>query len=270
MIDLPESVTGLSLKHGFKRSAGYNQGWMFDNSMGPNPLWLIEWLTRDMKITEDMVVLDMGCGKAITSLFLAQEFGCTVFANDLWISPEENLKRIAEYRLNQKVFPIQAEAHALPYARGQFGAIVCIDAYQYFGTDDLYLKYFSGFLKPGGQIGIVVPGWSKSLEVQDFCKSDRFDSSDFTCFHTLEWWRRHWRRSGMVKLNKTGYLPNAKEIWRDSTLAMYHTKKLLRQAENISPEEIQKELDFWKDDIDFLEQDKNDVVSILRLIGQKK
>jgi cyclopropane fatty-acyl-phospholipid synthase-like methyltransferase len=35
-----------------------------------------------MEFKPGMRVLDMGCGKALTSIFLANEFGVTVFAND--------------------------------------------------------------------------------------------------------------------------------------------------------------------------------------------
>ena len=43
--------------------------------------------------------------------------------------------------------PIHAEAHRLPFASEFFDVIVSIDAYQYFGTADLYLGYIVGFLR---------------------------------------------------------------------------------------------------------------------------
>jgi len=36
-----------------------------------------------------------------------------------------------------------------------FDAIISIDSFMYYGTDDLYLSYLARFLKPGGKIGIV-------------------------------------------------------------------------------------------------------------------
>ena len=105
MVNIPDSITSLSEKHNFSRSAKYDRAWIFDNSMGPNHLWLTEWLCRDMSLSSEMTILDMGCGKALTSIFLSKEFGCTVFANDLWISPSDNLKRISEQSLQKHVFP---------------------------------------------------------------------------------------------------------------------------------------------------------------------
>jgi cyclopropane fatty-acyl-phospholipid synthase-like methyltransferase len=266
MTDLPQSITSLSIKHGFKRSAGYDQGWMFDYSMGPNPLWLVEWLTRDMSLTKDMVLLDMGCGKALTSVFLAREYGCTVFANDLWISPDENLVRIQEHKLGHSVFPIQAEAHALPYAKECFDAITSIDAYQYFGTDDMYLDYFVTYVKPGGEIGIVVPGWAKEKTSPMPPGLEAFASGEYASFHTCNWWRKHFEQSGKVEIEKCELLANGKQIWLDSAKAMYETKKLLRTAEGASAETIKKELDFWGCDVAFLEADREDYTALLRII----
>ncbi len=270
MANLPESINALSAKYDFTRSAGYDQGWMFDNSMGPNPLWLIEWLTREMAISKENVVLDMGCGKAITSIFLAKEFDCSVFANDLWIAPEENLSRIKEQRLSQKIFPIQAEAHALPYAKESFDAITSIDAYQYFGTDDMYLDYFVKYVKPGGIIGIVMPGWAKEKEGLMPPGLEYLSAGELSCFHTCGWWKEHFEQSGVVEIEKYDYLPNGKKVWQDSASAMYETKRILRSSDGTSPEEKAKELDFWQSDINMLAADREDYLALIRIIMRRK
>ena len=133
--------------------------------MAPNVLWLAEALSQKLELRPGMRVLDMGCGKAISSIFLAKEFGIQVWATDLWISAGDNWERIRAAQMQERVFPIHAEAHALPYADGFSDALVSLDAYHYFGTDDLYLGYYARFVKPGGQIGIVVPGLQHEFAV---------------------------------------------------------------------------------------------------------
>ncbi len=270
MNNLPEAVTKLSLQHGFNRSAQYDPRWMFDNSMGPNPLWLVEWLSREMQFSPDMVVLDMGCGKAITSIFLAQEFGCTVFANDLWISPDDNQKRIADHSLQRKVYPVHAEAHALPYAKNFFDSVVSIDSYQYYGTDDLYLNYFAEFVKPGGQIGIVVPGWSREPQGRKPFIPPTLPADEFACFHSCDWWRKHMEAYSRINIEKVDMLPDGKRIWLDSARALLETKRILMAAEGRSSGEIQKEIDFWGQEIAFLEGDKEDFVALIRIVVRRK
>ena len=142
----------------YPRSAKYDPEWVVKGWMGPNVLWLTEWLCGKMDLKPGMRVLDMGCGKALSSVFLAREFGVQVWANDLWISATENWERIKDAGFEDRIFTVHAEAHALPYSEGFFDAAVSLDSYQYYGTDDLYMSYFHKFVKPGGQIGIVVPG----------------------------------------------------------------------------------------------------------------
>ena len=142
----------------FPRSGKYDPEWVIENTMGPNVLWLTESLAQLMDLKPGMRVLDMGCGRAISSIFLAREYDLQVWAADLWIAPGENWQRIREAGLGDRVFPIHAEARALPFAGEFFDAILSMDSYHYFGTDDMYLgDHFAHLVKPGGQIGIVVP-----------------------------------------------------------------------------------------------------------------
>src|SRR4051795_7678939 len=94
---------------------------------GANVLWLTEWLAGAMDLRPGMRVLDLGCGRAASSIFLAREFGVQVFATDLWISASENLLRIADAGLQDRVFPVHSDARALPYAGEFFDAVISLD-----------------------------------------------------------------------------------------------------------------------------------------------
>ncbi len=205
----------------FPLSSKYDPEWVLENQMGPNALWLTEWLCREMDLRPGMRVLDMGCGMAMSSIFLAKELGVQVWANDLWISASDNWARVGEAGVGDKVFPVHAEAHALPYAAEFFDAAVSLDSYHYFGTDDLYLKYFVQFLKPGGQIGMVVPGL-----LQDFTdgvpayltEKQRsggifWDPAECSSFHTVDWWRRHWERTCLVDIEAADPMPDGWRFW---------------------------------------------------------
>ena len=158
-----EVVSALVRRPEFPRSNKYDPEWVIENRMGLNALWLTEWLCESMQMKPGMRVLDLGCGKALSSIFLAKEFGVQVWATDLWIEATENLQRIEESGLAESVFPIQADARELPFAYGFFDAILAVDSYIYFGTDDLYLDYIQKFLKHSGQIGIVVNCFMQEL-----------------------------------------------------------------------------------------------------------
>ncbi len=212
-------MTELLKNDRYPRSAKYDPEWVLKGWMGPNVLWLAEWLCEKMELKPGMRVLDMGCGKALSSIFLAKEFGVKVWANDLWISAAENWQRIKEAGMEDQICPIHAEAHDLPYAEGFFDAIVSLDSYQYYGTDDLYLSYFQKFVKPGGQIGIVVPGWLKyfGAVVPKHLTKKRKNSTSFWvdecwCFHTSAWWRNHWERMSSITVETADVL---KDGWKD-------------------------------------------------------
>src|SRR5262249_21637540 len=131
---------------------------------GANALWLSEWLSEAMELRPGMRVLDLGCGRAMSSVFLRREFGVQVWAVDLWFDVTQNLQRIRDAGVEDGVFPLHANARSLPFAAGFFDAVVCIDAYMYFGTDDMYLNYLARFVKPGGQFGVAMAGLMQEID----------------------------------------------------------------------------------------------------------
>lgn len=205
--------TAVSTADAFPRSAGYDPAWMRENLMGPNAVWLAEALSQVMTLEPGMRVLDMGCGRAISSIFLAKEFGVQVWAVDLWIEPSDNWARVCAAGVQNRVFPLHAEAHALPFAKGFFDALVSLDAYHYFGTDDLYLGYFAKFAKPGSQIGIVVPGLRHEFADGLPPHLAPYWQRDFWSFHSPDWWQRHWERTGPVVVDVADLVPGGWEQW---------------------------------------------------------
>jgi len=207
----------------FSRSSKYHPDWIIKNGTTGtgNTLWLTEWLAEGMELKPGMRVLDLGCGRAISSIFLAREYSVQVWATDLWIGASENLLRIRDAGLQDQVFPLHADARALPFAGEFFDAILCIDAYPYFGTDDLYLNYFANFVMPGGQVGITGAGLVQELEggVPEHLRE--FWSQDFWAFHSASWWRRHWERTGIVQIEIAEPMPDGWRHWLDWQQSAY-------------------------------------------------
>ena len=119
------------------------------HEMGPNVLQLTEWLCQHLQLEPGMRVLDLGCGCALSSIFLAREFGLSVVAADLWIAPRRQLAAGLCSRHEKPSHPAARRPRAqLPFAEGYFDAIISIDAYQYFGTDALYLGLSHALSRP--------------------------------------------------------------------------------------------------------------------------
>lgn len=143
----------------FPRSSRYHPEWVLAGvSGGANPLWLTEWLAEVMALRAGMRVLDLGCGRGMSSIFLHREFGVQVWAVDLWFDVDEQCARIRDAGVEAGVFPLHADARSLPFAVEFFDAVVSIDSFVYYGTDDLYLPYLAHFVRPGGLIGIAGAG----------------------------------------------------------------------------------------------------------------
>ena len=181
-------------------SAKYDPAWLLDLDMGPNPLWLLEDLTRDLDLRAGMRVLDLGSGKGATSVFLAREFGVEVVAADLWVAPDAAAVVFDKAGVGDRVQAVRAEAHALPFAAGSFDAVVSIDAWEYFGTADSYLAYLTRFLRPDGQIGVATPALRR--EVRDL---GAIPAHIKTCvgweaiaWHTAQWWQFQWQITELV------------------------------------------------------------------------
>src|SRR5437879_4143083 len=121
----------------FPRSSKYHPEWVIASvSGGANSLRLTEWLTTKLDLQPGMRVLDLGCGRAASSIFLRREYGVQVWATDLWFSASENLQRIRDAGVEDGVFPVHADAGSLPSAAASSDPTVGFDASYYVGAAD--------------------------------------------------------------------------------------------------------------------------------------
>lgn len=198
----------------FPRSSAYHPDWVIAGaSGGANALWLTEWLSHAMDLRPGMRVLDLGCGRALSSIFLRREFGVEVWACDLWFSVEENRQRIRDAGFEDGVFPIHADARSLPFAPEFFDAVLCVDTFPYFGTDDLYLSYLARFLKPGCPLGIAGAGLTHEMEGQIPDHLAGWWTPDLCCLHSAAWWRKHWERAGIVNVDVADTMSDGWKLW---------------------------------------------------------
>jgi SAM-dependent methyltransferase len=200
----------------FPRASAYHPEWVLAGVGGAaNPLWMTEWLAEALDLRPGMRVLDLGCGRAMSSVFLRREFGVQVWATDLWFSASENLQRIRDAGVEDGIFPIHADARSLPFASEFFDAIVSIDSFFYYGTDDLYLNYLARFVKPGGPVGIAGAGLMREIEGPLPAHLREWWTADLWCLHSAAWWRRHWDRTGILDIALADAMPDGWRFWVD-------------------------------------------------------
>ena len=249
-----KSLSELMARPDFPNSGKYDPHWVIENRMGLNALWLTEWLCQELHLKPGSRILDLGCGKALSSIFLAREYDIAVWATDLWIGATENLARIEEYGLTNSVFPIHADAGKLPFPHEYFDAILCVDSYIYFGTDDLYLDYISKFLRPEGKIGIVLPCFMRDLVGPLPEHLLPFWAQECWTWHTIDWWKQHWERTGLVDVTTADTLDDGCGIWLQFNKA--------RQAAGNNSADL-------KSDIEVMEVDRGQYMGWGRVVAHK-
>lgn len=200
------------------KSTTYDPKIVSEKIMGPNPLKLTEELLQGHKIRPGAAVMDLGSGQGITSVFLAKEYGFRVFAADLWSDPSENMRFFEQMGLSaENIVPIHADATALPFAREFFDAVVCIDAYNYFGRDKAYLgEHLLPFVKHGGYIYIAAPGMKKDLHDDlppELLLSWTPEQLDY--IHDAAYWEDIIRATEGIEILSIHEMEGNEEAWND-------------------------------------------------------
>jgi cyclopropane fatty-acyl-phospholipid synthase-like methyltransferase len=198
----------------FPRTARYNPAWVKASVSGAaHPLKLAEWLAESLPLKPGMRVLDLGCGRALSSIFLHREFGVRVWAADLWFSPSENWQRVRDAGAGDGVFPLRVDARALPFAAEFFDVVVSHDSCMYYGTDDHSFRQLARFVRPGGTVAIAAAGLMREFEAEVPAHLRAWWTPDLWSLHSAPWWRRHAEKSGVLKVTQADTMPEGWRVW---------------------------------------------------------
>jgi cyclopropane fatty-acyl-phospholipid synthase-like methyltransferase len=204
----------------FEKSNKYDKKFINDNLMGPNSMKMLEELLQSVKLEKGMRVMDLGCGKGLTSVFLAKEFGVQVFATDLWIGATDNYKRFKAMGVENQIIPIHVDAGDLPYADEYFDAVISIDSYHYFGIEPEFMDTkLASLVKKGGIIALAFPGVKKELNGvlpdEMMLSWAKVKDEILKTFHSIPWWKELLSKSKEITIESIAEMQCHDEAWQD-------------------------------------------------------
>lgn len=218
----------------------YDADWLLSLDMGPNPLTQAEALLPGLRCDPGDRVLDLGCGRGATSVFLARECDVEVTAFDLWVNADEIASVARAAGVADRIHAVQGDARALPFAESEFDAILSVDAFEYFGTDVRFLPSLLPVLKPGGRLAVSTPGLAIDPYVEDpppaVAEMVGWESA---AWHSPDWWQRHWELSRLLDDVHAWMQPNSHDHWLAWSRAVGPASSAVTaMLESLKPDEL--------------------------------
>ena len=226
--------------------AGYTREQIYDETIGGGALYLAARMVRTLRLKRGDVVLDLGCGKGATSIFLARRFGVKVIAVDLWHPAAVLSDRFTARGLRQEIVPLHLDVtRELPFAENYFDAIFSMNSFSFYGGTCEFLRHLLKHLKPGGQLAVGGEVLSDEFTAEQLAhppyeyafklpppneKVDVF-ADDFSKQHTPRWWQDLFAVSGLLEVTGCHELEDATILYED--LVLYNIEH------NLDPDDVE-------------------------------
>ena len=190
--------------------------------IGPGGLYLVTRMARLLELKRGEVVLDLGCGKGESSIFLAKHYGVKVFALDLWVNANTMFKHIIKSGLSD-VIPLNLDASKpLPFAEEYFDAIFCMNSLSFFGGDLDTISRLSSHLKVDGVF--CVGGETLNCEFSEdqlenppqvYNFAEGVWEDDFLKLHSPPWWENLFTQVDGLEVFHCEELPDGRVMYED-------------------------------------------------------
>jgi SAM-dependent methyltransferase len=228
----------------------YSRDEIYQDCFGGGGLYLAARMARTLGMQPDDRVLDLGCGKGSSSVFLAKHYGVQVAALDLWTSADFLEQKFSRLGFLDRITPIQMDAtQPLPFALEYFDAIFSMNSFNFYGGSIDFLQHLLKHLKPGGRLCIGSEVLTSEFTVEQLANPPRAYAfrlpppneqvdvfeGDFKKQHTPGWWRDLFESSGLLHVEYCQELEDAERIYEE--LVRYE------HEQNIDPFDVQICLD---------------------------
>lgn len=208
--------------------AGYSRNEIYFDTFGGGALYLAALMARTLDLKPNDIVLDLGCGKGASSVFLAKHYGVHVIALDLWTPANYLNEKFTREGYRHQIVPMNMDvAQKLPFAEGYFDKIFCQNSLNFFGGSQEFLCHLLKHLKPGGLISVGMETLSREVTPEEFHHPPAVYNyylpgtdinvweADFSKMHSPGWWARLFEDSGLVEGVEYKELPDATILYED-------------------------------------------------------
>jgi SAM-dependent methyltransferase len=209
---------------------GYSRDECYQDFFGGGGLYLAINMLRTVRLKSNDVVLDLGCGKGATSVFLAKHYGVRLVALDLWTSAEFLNEKFTAGGYSDRISAIQMDAtQPLPFPENHFDAIFCMNSFNFYGGSLDFLKHLLRHLKPGGRLCVGSEALSTEFTAEQIANPPcvyafklpppnehvNVFEDDFKKQHTPGWWKELFQSSGLLNVEYCHELEDADVIYEE-------------------------------------------------------
>jgi cyclopropane fatty-acyl-phospholipid synthase-like methyltransferase len=210
--------------------ARYTRDEIYEDFFGGGGLYLAVHMTRTLHLRPGDIVLDLGCGKGPTSIFLAKHFDVKVIAVDLWTAATFLNDKFTARGYRDRIVPLNLDVtQPLPFAENYFDAIFCLNSFNFYGGSVEFVQRLLTHLKPGGQLCLGSEVLSDEFTAEQLQHPphvyafqlpppnehvDVFEG-DFKKQHTPAWWRDLFAQAGLLDVEHCAELDDADTIYEE-------------------------------------------------------